>query len=211
MDRRFWKWMLIKLSWGRGWGGEGKEPLSASLLLSPLHPPSHRTSEHSEQPRDLRGGGSALWQGQRSEVQLSHPTAPSCPCPASDLRSRECKGVGRRGQRDGSEGRKWLSKKMQGSAAPKWTGGQARAKGRMPELWVGVCERENESQGYRWVRVSVPECLTGKRENQRPTSPAGTFLVQTPILQIAKLRLSSGKPGAGGGGNGPEVTRQVRP
>ena len=50
--------MLIKLSWGRGWGGEGKEPLSASLLLSPLHPPSHRTSEHSEQPRDLRGGGS---------------------------------------------------------------------------------------------------------------------------------------------------------
>ena len=51
------------------------------------------------------------------------------------------------------------------------------------------------------MRVSAPECLTGKRENQRPTSPAGTFLVQTPILQIGKLRLRSGKRGAG---NGPE-------
>ena len=58
------------------------------------------------------------------------------------------------------------------------------------------------------MRVSVPECLTGKRENQRPTSPAGTFLVQTPILQIAKLRLSSGKPGAGGGGCGMQISVQ---
>lgn len=58
--------------------------------------------------------------------------------------------------------------------------------------------QKGEGRSCEWVCV---------RERTRgPTSPTGTFLVQTPILQIGKLRLSSGKPWRWGGGEkkGPE-------
>ena len=127
---------------GLGWGREG-----ATLCFAPPIPPILLPIEpqntQNPQPRDLRGGGSALWQGQRSEVQLSHPTAASCPCPASDLRSRECKGVGRRGEQcDGVREESGCPRRCRGLQHPSEQGSRRvqKGEGRSCE-WVCVRER----------------------------------------------------------------------
>lgn len=131
-----------QLGTGLGWGREG-----ATLCFAPPIPPILLPIEpqntQNPQPRDLRGGGSALWQGQRSEVQLSHPTAASCPCPASDLRSRECKGVGRRGEQcDGVREESGCPRRCRGLQHPSEQGSRPvqKGEGRSCE-WVCVRER----------------------------------------------------------------------
>ena len=132
----FGYWQLVGVGKGR----------SHSLLRSsyPPHPPSHRTSEHSEPSAEgPERWWSALWQGQRSEVQLSHPTAASCPCPASDLRSRECKGVGRRGEQcDGVREESGCPRRCRGLQHPSEQGSRRvqKGEGRSCE-WVCVRER----------------------------------------------------------------------